>query len=163
QNGAVSSSGGSGGSSQGYFSGFFSGGLLGDTSFTASRPGEAACSKGAFWPFLRDPGDCLTAGEKKAGRTRGYRGDGVVKPPPTPAAAAQQGAGTAAPAVSALPVSTSAPAAAPTCNKGWLWPFVKSAGDCATEQERKDGRGVTQASAPPAPVAAAPQAAATNA
>src|SRR5215469_17649967 len=73
QNGAVSSS-SSSGSSGGFFEGYFTGGLLGSggglfgsDSPAPARPGEVACNKGAFWPFLRDPGDCLTAEERKEG------------------------------------------------------------------------------------------------
>ena len=25
------------------------------------------------------------------------------------------------------------------CHKGWLWPFSRSAGDCLTETEKKEG------------------------
>jgi hypothetical protein len=31
-------------------------------------------------------------------------------------------------------------AAAPECNKGVLWPFVREAGDCLTDIERQQGR-----------------------
>jgi len=136
-NNAVSSSDSSG---TGYFDGFLSGGLLGGGLFgsdspTPARAGVVACNKGAFWPFLRDPGDCLTNQEKKEGHTGVYRADAVVTQASATTAVAPQGAGTAAPAATpAQPATASAP---PACHKGWLWPFVKSAGDCPSDGEKK--------------------------
>jgi len=134
QNSSVSNSGSSGG---GYLEGFFSGGLLGGDSSTAARAGAGACNKGAFWPFYREPGDCLTDQEKKEGHTGVYHGEAVVTQASATTAGAPQAAGTAPPAATpAPPVAVSAPPAAPACNKGWFWPFVKRAGDCPTDAEK---------------------------
>lgn len=94
--------------------------------------GEAPCKKGWLWPFVRDPGDCLTEAEKGNGDTGVYRAEQVVA---TAAPAAGPGGVTQ---VSAPGQSASAPApnATPACRKGWLWPFVRKAGDCPTDAER---------------------------
>jgi hypothetical protein len=140
QNNAVSSSESSGG---GLFDGslfngaLFEGGLFGSSQPTVARPGVVACNKGAFWPFYREPGDCLTDQEKKEGHTGVFRANEVTQVSATTAAAPQP-AGTAVPAATPTPpASTSAPPAAPACHKGWLWPFVKSAGDCPSDGEKK--------------------------
>ena len=96
---------------------------------------NVACNKGAFWPFVREPGDCLTNVEKRSGATGVYGGG---------AAGAQVTATnvSAAPNPSAAGAQTPAPAPAPTdvaaaCHKSWLWPFVRDAGDCPTDAEKK--------------------------
>ena len=109
-----------------------------------ARRGNAACNKGYLWPFVRDPGDCLTAAEKKTNPSGTYEEGAVsevVAPnagnpanPPTPIAASASAADTAG-----VRVETSAPApAAASCQKGWFWPFVRDTGDCATDQEKKN-------------------------
>jgi len=141
QNNAVSSSSTGNGLFEGsLFNGsFFSGGLFGgDSQPTAARAGAVACNKGAFWPFVREPGDCLTDQEKKEGHTGVYRAEAVVTQASVSTAGAPQAPGTAAPAAtSAPPATASAPPPAPACHKGWLWPFVKSAGDCPSDGEKK--------------------------
>jgi hypothetical protein len=135
-NNAASSSGSSGGS---YLNGFVSGGLLdvlAGGSSTTARAGEAACTKGAFWPFLRDPGDCLTEKEKKEGHRGVYRADEVVTQASATTAERPLLGGTAAPAVLTSPTP-----ATPTCSKGWLWPFVRNGSDCLTDIQKKDGGG----------------------
>ena len=158
-NNAASSSGGSGGS---YLDGFFSGGLLGAGGSlfggnSAASVGAGGCNKGAFWPFLRDPGDCLTEQEKKEGHAGVYRADEVVAQPSANTAVAGQP--TAVSAVSSAP-QASASANAAACNKGWLWPFVKSGGDCPTDIQKKDSRTGGEAAVMPvsATATASPQA-----
>jgi hypothetical protein len=106
-----------------------------------SPPARAAtgpCSKGWLWPFVRSPGDCLTDTEKSNGDTGVYRSDQVVATA-TPAASpgvigtAGQGGGSAS--TGGQP-SGGTVATAPACQKGWLWPFVRRAGDCPTDAER---------------------------
>ncbi len=81
---------------------------------------DAGCTKGTLWPFKREPGDCLTADEKKAGKTGVYGGGpGLTQVSATNAAAA--------------------PAPRPAaCGRSWLWPFVRRSGDCQTEADKKD-------------------------
>ena len=92
------------------------------------------CTKGTLWPFARSAGDCLTQTEKAQGMTGLYGG--------APAGATVR----ASPAASlAAPTQTSAAAPVPSaasasCQKGWLWPFVRGPGDCLTDQDRKNGR-----------------------
>jgi hypothetical protein len=129
--------------------------------------GEAACTKGWFWPFSRKPGDCLTDVEKRNGQTGVFGNPNaaavtpVVAPAPAPAAEAPQqrggflgglfGRGDDAPAAvqpasapapaPAAAVAAPAPAAAApeaACTKGWFWPFVREAGDCPTDVERRN-------------------------
>jgi hypothetical protein len=111
----------------------------------ASPAPTVNCNKGTLWPFNREPGDCLTEAEKKAGKT-GVYGGGPGLASVNATAAASDGAQTGAP--SATPVA--APAAAPvaTCQKGWLWPFVRESNDCPTEAEKKSGKTAVY-SAPP--------------
>jgi hypothetical protein len=168
QNNAVSSgnSGGNGLFEGSLFNGsFFSGGLFGSDSPTVARPGVGACNKGAFWPFYREPGDCLTDQEKKEGHTGVYHGEAVVTQVNAATGTAPQAAGTVP-----LPTAT-APSAAVSvqaCRKGWLWPFIRDSGDCPTVIERSEGRtgayggspAITQVSATPAQT---PQAAPTSA
>jgi hypothetical protein len=128
------------------------------------RPGTAVnCTKGAFWPFQREPGDCLTETEKKAGKTGVYGGGPGLTQASLPAtnAPADAATGQAAPTAPA-----SAPAQA-TCQKGWFWPFVKESNNCPTDVEKKEGKGAsipaaTQVSAmnsPPPAGSVAPSAA----
>ncbi|HXJ03037.1 MAG TPA: hypothetical protein VNH44_17590 [Micropepsaceae bacterium] len=134
-------SGGSGGNNNG-------GELITTTSIFGAqppdRPAGIACNKGTLWPFQREPGDCLTEAEKKEGKTGVYGGGpGLIQASATPGD---------------VPNATQAPTA-PSCQRSWLWPFVREAGDCPTAAEK--GTGVTPASAqmsavtPAAPVPAA--------
>jgi hypothetical protein len=97
--------------------------------------GDAPCVKGWLWPFVRNPGDCLTDAEKGSGQAGVFRAEDVV-------ASATPAAGPGVTQVSAAGTSASsstgagAPSAAPACRKGWLWPFVRRAGDCPTDAER---------------------------
>jgi hypothetical protein len=120
-----------------------SGPPLNGAGFTAApRADSVDCKKGWLWPFVRSPGDCLTDAERGNGKGGGvYRADQVVATV-TPAAA---------PGVTPVsaPVSAGVPSAAaaqtpqqpvetaPACRKGWLWPFVRKAGDCPTDAERR--------------------------
>jgi hypothetical protein len=99
---------------------------------------DAGCTKGTLWPFKREPGDCLTADEKKAGRTGVYGGGAgltqisATNTPSTPAPAPAQSTPASAPAQ-----STPAPAPA-SCGRSWLWPFVRKSGDCPSEADKQD-------------------------
>jgi hypothetical protein len=131
----------------------------------ADHSAEAAsCGKGMLWPYVRQPGDCLTDAEIQAGLRGVYNGTvdtnpdvGAMAPVapvqggeitgnagPAPAPAAPVVATTPAPAAPAVavPAAPVVPASALAgCTKGTLWPFVKSAGDCpsAVEQRRTTG------------------------
>jgi hypothetical protein len=148
--------GGGGGASGGYFSGGLLGDLLSSGSSTSST-NAVSCNKGYLWPFLRDPGDCLTATEKLTNKTGVYRGDEVTKVSVSNASAGDAGA--ANPAASAPPPPASS---ASSCEKGWFWPFVRESGDCPTGAEKqtnkngvyRDGE-VTQVSAKQAPASEA--------
>lgn len=118
------------------------------------------CSKGLLWPFMRSAGECLTQTEKSQGMTGVYRGTSdaeeratPLQTPPASAPNATSSGVTPAPAkVSAAPVpapTTPLPqavaetpppgAASASCQKGWLWPFVREPGDCLTDTDRKNG------------------------
>ena len=121
----------------------------------------ADCNKGLLWPFMRSAGECLTQTEKSQGLTGVYGGAGEaqgstapvqVPPAPQPNTAAASGGASSAAKLSATPMA--APAAAPaqastaklapsaasaSCQKSWLWPFVREPGDCLTDQDRKNG------------------------
>jgi len=75
--------------------------------------GEGGCTKGLFWPFVRDPGDCLTDNERASGRTGTYRQDEIVREPQASAPASVQASQTAAPAPAATPASTEPSAVTP--------------------------------------------------
>ena len=83
---------------------------------------DAGCTKGTLWPFKREPGDCLTADEKKAGKTGVYGGG-----PGLTQVSATNGASTPAPT-----------RAATSCGRSWLWPFVRKSGDCPSEADKQD-------------------------
>src|SRR5438105_10920535 len=137
----------------------------GVTLFLASSGSAMAaeCSKGLLWPYVRNPGDCLTEDEIKSGRLGSYTpANGAVTPPATPTQA-QPAATPSAPQTATQPPPAPSPAAAvqssaalsvqpaqapvtpaaasETCGKGLLWPFVRQDGDCPTAAERKT-RGV---------------------
>src|SRR5579872_2148135 len=100
----------------------------------------AECNKGLLWPFVRDPGDCLTANEIKAGQTGVYDG-----PPTGPVdvsaikAPAQPGPGN--PAVE--------------CHTSGIWPFRST--ECAAPAKATPTSAAASASPPaPAPQPAQP-------
>ena len=122
----------------------------------------ADCGKGLLWPFIRSAGECLTQTEKSQGITGVFGGAGDARkpasPPQTPAPP-QANAATASAVVSSTEKVSATPVAAPaapapaqassgtaapstaavSCQKGWLWPFVREPGDCLTDQDRKNG------------------------
>ncbi len=143
-----------GGSTGGYFSGGLIGELTGGSSSTPSS-NAVACNKGYLWPFLREPGDCLTATEKLTDKTGVYRGGEVTQASASNAPADNAGATSNPPSASPSLPPASSPAA---CQKSWLWPFVRETGDCSTEVERQTNKNgvyrsgeVTRVSATPAP------------
>ena len=135
----------------------------------------ADCTKGMLWPYTRNPGDCLTDAEIKAGQTGVYAGPvttnidvSSIKPDPS----AQSSSGTVSGSTGVmggyfsggllgdvLGGGSSAPSStAVSCNKGYLWPFVREPGDCLTAAEKQTnkngvyrGAEVTQVSASNAP------------
>jgi len=117
-----------------------------------SAPSTSAvfCNKGYLWPFLREPGDCLTATERLTNKTGVYRAEEVTQ---ASVSNAQAGDAGAVNPTNAPPPPASSPAA---CQKSWLWPFVRESGDCQTQVEKQAngvyrGGEVTQASASIAP------------
>lgn len=167
--------------------------------FAASGSAFAAdCTKGMLWPYTRNPGDCLTDAEIKAGKTGVYSGPvntnvdvSSIKPDNSALSSGESVTGSGSASTGFLggyfsggllggsPSSSSTNAV--SCNKGYLWPFVRDPGDCLTATEKltnKTGvyRGgeVTQvsasnasaadagasaekpASAPPSPASSAP-------
>jgi hypothetical protein len=125
---------GSTSSSTGILGGYFSGGLLGGGSSTPSTPSTnvVSCNKGYLWPFVREPGDCLTAQEKVTNKNGVYRSAEVTQVSASTATAGDTGAGNP-PANAPAPPTSSVPA----CERSWLWPFVRRAGDCPTDAEKK--------------------------
>jgi hypothetical protein len=144
--------------------------------FAASGSALAAdCTKGLLWPFTRNPGDCLTDAEIKAGKTGVYNGPvntnvdvSSIKPetstPSTPSSGGGSTGGFFSGGLfgggssSSNSISSAPSGSAVSCNKGYLWPFVRDPGDCLTATEKltnKTGvyRGgeVTQVSASNAP------------
>ncbi len=107
---------------------------------------EAACNKGFFWPFARDPGDCLTDTEKKNGQIGVYRGAEASAANVAATQVSQPVPNAPAPAAPVVTVAPAAPAAAPApageaaCTKGFFWPFSRSPGDCLTDTEKKNGQ-----------------------
>jgi len=78
--------------------------------------GEGECNKGLFWPFVRNPGDCLTDTERRSGMTGTYRGSeveetdaGTETAAPAPAQAQQSAPPPAAPAPTQQPSAPSPP------------------------------------------------------
>lgn len=103
------------------------------------RADDGACSKGWLWPFVRNPGDCLTNAERDNGQTGVYRADQVVAsaaPAAAPGVTPANAPGRATGETPAGSTETPPPAAQPACRKGWLWPFVRKPGDCPTDAER---------------------------
>jgi hypothetical protein len=146
--GSVSGTGSVSGST-GFWGGYFSGGLFGSSS-SAPSSNAVSCNKGYLWPFVREPGDCLTATEKLTDKTGVYRGGEVTQASVSNAPADDVGAVNP---TNAPPPPASSPAA---CQKSWLWPFVRESGDCPTQAEKQAngvyrGGEVNQASASTAP------------
>jgi hypothetical protein len=154
----------------------------------ASDQAGAACSKGMLWPYVRNPGDCLTDDEIRTGKIGAYSGPvnsapdvsaiKVEQPVQSNATASAPAGGNAqgssgrglfdkigitglfggggSDGITPAPVPTSGTAttaAAGTtvttpsgdtgtfsCSKGYLWPFLRSAGDCLTDVEKKNGQ-----------------------
>jgi hypothetical protein len=106
------------------------GALITGTSVFGGAPKErgdsdAGCTKGTLWPFKREPGDCLTADEKRAGKTGVYGGGPGLTQVSATNGAANRG---------------NAPAQRPAaCGRSWLWPFVRKSGDCPSEADKQDG------------------------
>lgn len=73
----------------------------------------ADCNKGLLWPYVRNPGDCLTDAEIASGKTGVYSG---------PATGAVDVSGIKAPA-QPVPGSGSAGDKSAQCTRSWLWPF----------------------------------------
>ncbi len=138
--------------------------FAGESAIAMSLFGSQSCNKGVLWPYVRSPGDCLTDSEIAAGQRGVYNGPvqsnpdiGALAPPPP---AQPSGPTGAVPAVTAnapqpVPMVATAPApvqtpvaAAPgmqtvtefSCSKGLLWPFRRSAGDCLTTSEKRNGQ-----------------------
>ena len=113
-----------------------SNGALIDTSIFGAEPparSVAQCHKGILWPFNREPGDCLTEGEKREGQTGVFGG----------AAAATQASVISTVPASGTPSQGSQPASVPqavSCSKGWFWPFVKESGDCLSAGDKQAGQ-----------------------
>ena len=108
----------------------------------AARQADAGdCSKGWLWPFVRNPGDCLTNAERDNGQTGVYRADQVVASAapaaPSPGVTPVSAPGRTATEAPAGSTETPPPAAEPACRKGWLCPFVRPPGDCPTDAERR--------------------------
>jgi hypothetical protein len=155
----------------------------------------AECTKGMLWPYVRNPGDCLTDEEIRAGQKGAYSGPvntnpdvaniKVVTPPQNSVGGGGSSGGglldkldlptfsttgdstatydSLGPA-GVIRRSNTAPATA--CNKGYLWPFYRSPGDCLTDEEKAQGRnGVYRAEeyVAPTPVSATASAANSNA
>jgi hypothetical protein len=140
--------------------------------FAASGSAFAAdCTKGMLWPYTRNPGDCLTDAEIKAGQTGVYAGPvntnvdvSSIKPDTSVQSSGGSGGGgimggyfsggllgggPSTPSASSTPSSN-----AVSCNKGYLWPFLREPGDCLTAAEKQTnkngvyrGAEVTQVSA----------------
>jgi len=120
-----------------------------------------------LWPYVRNPGDCLTDAEIKAGQTGTYNGPVNTNPdisgiriekpaqnvittvtPSAPVAAASRPLATA-PARELTSVSPNGVRTnlanvprddAVSCHKGVLWPFRRQPGDCLTSVEKERGQ-----------------------
>jgi hypothetical protein len=123
--------------------------------FAASGSAFAAdCNKGMLWPYTRNPGDCLTDAEIKAGQSGVYNGPvntNVDVSSIKPDAAAVSSGGSVSGSANTSGVSgyfsggllgdvlgsgSSSTTNAVSCNRGYLWPFVREPGDCLTAQEK---------------------------
>src|SRR6266566_4249443 len=143
--------------------------------FAASGSAFAAdCTRGMLWPYTRNPGDCLTDAEIKAGQTGVYAGPvntnvdvSTIKPDPSVLSSGGTVSGStgimggyfSGGLLGGLAGSPSTPGSnAVSCNKGYLWPFLREPGDCLTAAEKQTnkngvyrGAEVTQVSASNAP------------
>jgi len=127
----------------------------------ASDEASAACNKGLLWPYVRNPGDCLTDEEVKTGRIGIYNGAVNAAPdvssikveqPAQSQAVSNPGAPASDGILSGLfsgLLSGGTPSSASSvtggtgtfsCNKGYFWPFYRSPGDCLTDIEKKNGQ-----------------------
>lgn len=139
----------------------------------------AECGKGMMWPYVRNPGDCLTPEEIKAGQQGVFSGQLNTNPDvanlkvETPAQV-NTGAGIGDSLLGMFDFipSTSGDDAVydslgpaglirrtqtneVSCNKGVFWPFYRSAGDCLTETEKRaQGNTVFRADQAPAAIPA---------
>ncbi len=130
----------------------------------AQGPAAAAeCGKGMMWPYVRSPGDCLTDEEIKAGQKGAFSGPLNTNPDianlkvETPAQVNNGGSGGGGlldnifggiPSLSgddgvydslgpAGLIKRPANLNEVACNKGTLWPFYRSPGDCLTDTEKR--------------------------
>jgi hypothetical protein len=108
-------------------SGTLLGSILGEEREPNRSSSAVSCNKGILWPFMREPGDCLTANEKKNNKTGVFEQEALTK---VSATTPDAPAGTA-PANAPPPANKE-----PACSKGWLWPFVRSGNDCPTTAEK---------------------------
>ncbi len=127
----------------------------------ASDEASAACNKGLLWPYVRNPGDCLTDEEVKTGKIGIYNGPVNAAPdvssikveqPAQSQAVSNPGAPASEGILSGLfsgLLSGGTPSSASSvtggtgtfsCNKGYFWPFYRSPGDCLTDIEKKNGQ-----------------------
>ncbi len=149
--------------------------------FAASGSAFAAdCNKGMLWPYTRNPGDCLTDSEIKAGQTGVYTGPvntnvdlSSIKPDSSAVSPGSTVSGSTSSSTGGLGGyfsgglvgevlggGSSSSINAVSCNKGYLWPFVREPGDCLTAQEKVTNKNgvyrsaeVTQVSVSSAPAA----------
>jgi hypothetical protein len=124
----------------------------------------AECTKGMLWPYVRATGDCLTPDEIKAGQSGNYAGplntnpdvaNMKVETPVEVNAPSSGGDGLLGNMFGFIPSTSGDDAvydslgpaglirrpegvAQESCHKGALWPFVREAGDCLTDTERRD-------------------------
>ena len=106
----------------------------------ATTTSAGSCGKGLFWPFVRNTGDCRTAGEKGNGSTAAVPESSGPVVTPVASTTALPGAASAMP-VAASPRENTPASDAASCHKGLFWPFVREAGDCATDVDRGVRRG----------------------
>src|SRR5258706_5261046 len=126
----------------------------------ASDEASAACNKGLLWPYVRNPGDCLTAEEVKTGKIGIYNGAVNAAPdvssikveqPAQSQAVSNPGAPASDGILSGLfsgLLSGGTPSSASSvtggtgtfsCNKGYFWPFYRSAGGCFIDIQKNKG------------------------
>jgi len=112
-----------------------------------SYRGVGNCNKGIFWPFSREPGDCLTKSEIERGQTGTFGNpDGALTGDAPRGVASNTGRGlldddlAAASGVAASGTGfiTRTQPDGTTCSKGFWWPFVRSEGDCLTDAEQEN-------------------------
>jgi hypothetical protein len=136
--------------------GVFSAAMLGGE----GAANAADCTKGMMWPYVRSTGDCLTDAEIQAGKSGAYTGAVNTNPDladikPSPAAVPVTtstssndgswywpfgGGSSNSAAQPARTTATRGGAVNVQCHKAALWPFVREAGDCLTDNEKKSGQ-----------------------